>query len=282
MGSFFSSDAYAAATPEEESSSAVLKFHSTARWQLHFNACKETSKLVTFRSLSSSTLQIWNFRFSDFCFIFFGWNRWAKLVIDFSAAWCGPCKMMEPVFNGMAAKFTDVDFVKIDVDELSVRHTSILSISWGFGFWFCFVLFFFYRSFRSIRNLSFWFFFFFFKGCFSRLRRSSYADLRAVEGRERSGQSGRSEEGRARQQGSKAPIGLKIWTLIYHLALSLSLCVLESDSLIRCALMASRVVGVVELKLPMSIWWLPWKLKTLLWLRIHRLWLNCQLRKLSL
>ena len=162
MGSFFSSDAYAAATPEEESSSAVLKFHSTARWQLHFNACKETSKLVTFRSLSSSTLQIWNFRFSDFCFVFFGWNRWAKLVIDFSAAWCGPCKMMEPVFNGMAAKFTDVDFVKIDVDELSVRHTSILSISWGFGFWFCFVLFFFYRSFRSIRNLSFWFFFFFF------------------------------------------------------------------------------------------------------------------------
>ncbi|KAB2064474.1 hypothetical protein ES319_A09G021900v1 [Gossypium barbadense] len=40
------------------------------------------------------------------------------MVIDFSASWCGPCKFMEPVLNEMAAKFTDVDFVKLDVDEL--------------------------------------------------------------------------------------------------------------------------------------------------------------------
>ncbi|EXB30121.1 Thioredoxin H2-2 [Morus notabilis] len=42
-----------------------------------------------------------------------------KTVIDFSATWCGPCKFMEPIYNDMAARFSDVDFVKIDVDELS-------------------------------------------------------------------------------------------------------------------------------------------------------------------
>jgi thioredoxin 1 len=43
------------------------------------------------------------------------------VVIDFSASWCGPCKMMEPVFKEMAGRFTDVAFLKVDVDELAVR-----------------------------------------------------------------------------------------------------------------------------------------------------------------
>uniref|UniRef100_A0A0E0HXQ6 Thioredoxin domain-containing protein n=1 Tax=Oryza nivara TaxID=4536 RepID=A0A0E0HXQ6_ORYNI len=41
------------------------------------------------------------------------------VVIDFSASWCGPCKMMEPVFKEMAGRFTDVAFLKVDVDELA-------------------------------------------------------------------------------------------------------------------------------------------------------------------
>lgn len=42
------------------------------------------------------------------------------MVIDFSAAWCGPCKFIEPAVQDMASEFSDVDFVKIDVDELPV------------------------------------------------------------------------------------------------------------------------------------------------------------------
>uniref|UniRef100_A0A5B7CBE5 Putative thioredoxin H2 n=1 Tax=Davidia involucrata TaxID=16924 RepID=A0A5B7CBE5_DAVIN len=67
-------------------SSRVIAFHSSNRWQLHHNASKELNKLM---------------------------------VVDFAASWCGPCKFMEPAIHAMAAKFTDVDFVKIDVDELS-------------------------------------------------------------------------------------------------------------------------------------------------------------------
>lgn len=42
------------------------------------------------------------------------------MVIDFSASWCGPCKMIMPAIRDMAEKFTDVSFVKLDVDEVPV------------------------------------------------------------------------------------------------------------------------------------------------------------------
>ncbi|KAJ1423576.1 Thioredoxin-like superfamily [Sesbania bispinosa] len=66
-------------------SSLILTFHSTAKWKAHFDASKDTTKLM---------------------------------VIDFTATWCGPCKYMDPFIKEFAAKYTDVEFVKIDVDEL--------------------------------------------------------------------------------------------------------------------------------------------------------------------
>jgi len=42
------------------------------------------------------------------------------MVIDFSASWCGPCQYMEPILKDFSIKYGDVEFVKIDVDELSV------------------------------------------------------------------------------------------------------------------------------------------------------------------
>ncbi|XP_022891588.1 thioredoxin H2-like [Olea europaea var. sylvestris] len=63
----------------------VIAYHSSSKWKIHFEASKLTSNLM---------------------------------VIDFTASWCGPCRYMEPAMNEFATKYTDVEFIKIDIDEL--------------------------------------------------------------------------------------------------------------------------------------------------------------------
>jgi thioredoxin 1 len=41
-----------------------------------------------------------------------------QLLVDFTASWCGPCKMIGPYFEELAAKYPGVVFVKVDVDDL--------------------------------------------------------------------------------------------------------------------------------------------------------------------
>ncbi|KAF7124626.1 hypothetical protein RHSIM_Rhsim12G0056200 [Rhododendron simsii] len=73
--------------------SQVLEFHCSTKWKAHFESSKETSELM---------------------------------VIDFLASCCAPSRFMEPTINEYASKYTDVEFIKIDVDELKVMPTFIL------------------------------------------------------------------------------------------------------------------------------------------------------------
>ncbi|XP_058740234.1 thioredoxin H-type 2-like [Vicia villosa] len=40
------------------------------------------------------------------------------IVVDFTATWCGPCRLMSPIFEEYAKEFLNVTFLKVDVDEL--------------------------------------------------------------------------------------------------------------------------------------------------------------------
>ena len=44
-------------------------------------------------------------------------NENKNVVIDFYASWCGPCKMLAPIFENVAATTQNVKFVKVNVDE---------------------------------------------------------------------------------------------------------------------------------------------------------------------
>ncbi|KAF8057851.1 hypothetical protein N665_1253s0009 [Sinapis alba] len=63
----------------------IVEMKNENQWKSQFNALKDTNKL---------------------------------LVIEFTAKWCGPCKFLEPKLEDLAAKYTNVEFVKIDVDVI--------------------------------------------------------------------------------------------------------------------------------------------------------------------
>lgn len=39
-----------------------------------------------------------------------------KVLVDFWASWCGPCRMLGPVIDQLCSELTDVKVCKIDVD----------------------------------------------------------------------------------------------------------------------------------------------------------------------
>ncbi|XVF36038.1 hypothetical protein REPUB_Repub19eG0024000 [Reevesia pubescens] len=64
----------------------VIGCHTVESWNQQLQAAKESKKLV---------------------------------VVDFTASWCMPCRIITPVLVELARRLSDVIFLKVDVDELN-------------------------------------------------------------------------------------------------------------------------------------------------------------------
>lgn len=56
-----------------------------------------------------------------------------QVIANFSASWCGPCRMIAPLYCELSEKYPSMMFLTIDVDELTVSNTTTWEIKW----WFC-------------------------------------------------------------------------------------------------------------------------------------------------
>ena len=53
------------------------------------------------------------------------------VLLDFSATWCGPCKMQKPIIEDLKEKYGDqVDIQEVDVDENGdmARKYSVMAV----------------------------------------------------------------------------------------------------------------------------------------------------------
>lgn len=53
-----------------------------------------------------------------------------KVLVDFYADWCGPCKMMAPILDELSNENTEIKIAKVNVDEESAiaEQYKIMSI----------------------------------------------------------------------------------------------------------------------------------------------------------
>lgn len=53
----------------------------------------------------------------------------SKVLVDFYANWCGPCKMLSPILEELANE-VDIDIIKVDVDKYQdlAREYGVMSI----------------------------------------------------------------------------------------------------------------------------------------------------------
>lgn len=52
-----------------------------------------------------------------------------RVIVDFYAPWCKPCKRIMPEYEKMAGDFSEVKFVKVNIEELDDEELEHLNIA---------------------------------------------------------------------------------------------------------------------------------------------------------
>ncbi|XP_028331031.1 thioredoxin-1-like [Gouania willdenowi] len=50
------------------------------------------------------------------------------VAVEFMATWCSPWKIMAPVFEELSYKYTNVTFLRVNIDEVDTKEEGIRSI----------------------------------------------------------------------------------------------------------------------------------------------------------
>jgi thioredoxin 1 len=45
-------------------------------------------------------------------------TKFAGVIVDFGAEWCGPCRTIKPYYHKLASQHTSLSFCSVDIDHL--------------------------------------------------------------------------------------------------------------------------------------------------------------------
>ncbi|KAG9137556.1 hypothetical protein Leryth_018845 [Lithospermum erythrorhizon] len=65
-----------------------------------------------------TTKDVWDQKLSE------AKNDGKTVIANFSATWCGPCRVIAPFYSELSEKYTSLMFLTIDVDELTEFSSS--------------------------------------------------------------------------------------------------------------------------------------------------------------
>lgn len=47
-------------------------------------------------------------------------TQYNKLIIDYSASWCTPCKQIHPIVCNLQKEYPQIQFVQVDIDKADI------------------------------------------------------------------------------------------------------------------------------------------------------------------
>ncbi|XP_042476531.1 thioredoxin H4-1-like isoform X1 [Macadamia integrifolia] len=99
----------------------VLNLLTPSAMWMHFKDENDADPTVNFASGNIhliTTKEKWDEKISEA-------NNDSKfVVVNFSASWCGPCRLIAPFYSELSEKYPSLMFLTVDVDELTEFSSS--------------------------------------------------------------------------------------------------------------------------------------------------------------